>query len=198
MKKAVLLTPFALLMPAAALPALPQLALPADPVVQPVQLVPQPEAEPDPGFDMGQIAAFRTIADSFRAQAQQQVRIEQRITIRITPHPAPVQQNILSQLPSRASAPVRIAERNMGKCVPATGIAGVQISGDNRLIFYMRDQRIVRASLERACSARDYYSGFYVQRTSDGQICVNRDTLQSRSGASCKLSKIKQLVEEGN
>ena len=86
----------------------------------------------------------------------------------------------------------------MGKCVPVNGIAGVQISGDNRLIFYMRDQRVVGASLERACSARDYYSGFYVQRTGDGQICVNRDTLQSRSGASCKVSKMKQLVEVGN
>ena len=52
--------------------------------------------------------------------------------------------------------------------------------------------------LERACSARDYYSGFYVQRTSDGQICVDRDTLQSRTGASCKLSRLRELVETGN
>lgn len=195
--KAVLLTPIALLLPAAALAALPQFGSPAE-VTRPAQLTPQPEAEPEPGFDIGQISAFRTIVDSFRAQAQQQVRIEQQITIRITPHPAPVQQNILSQLPQRAPAPNRIVERNMGKCVPTSGIAGVQISGDNRLIFYLRDQRVAAVTLERACSARDYYSGFYVQRTSDGQICVNRDTLQSRTGAACKVSRLKQLVEVGN
>ncbi len=196
--RAALLFSIALLMPAAALAALPPFGLTSQPSPQPAQLTPLPEAEPEPGFDMGQISAFRVIVDSFRAQTQQQVRIEQQITIRITPHAAPVQQNVLTQLPQRAPPPNRISERNMGNCVPANGIAGVQISRDNRLIFYLRDQRVAAASLERACSARDYYSGFYVQRQSDGQICVNRDTLQSRTGASCKLSRLKQLVEAGN
>lgn len=196
--KAALLMPISLLMPAAAMAALPQFSLPADATSQPAQLTPLPEPDPEPGFDMGRITAFRTIVDSFRAQAQQQVRIEQQITIRITPRPAPVQQNVLNQLSQRATPPNRVSERHMGNCVPANGIAGVQIGRDNRLIFYLRDQRVAAASLERACSARDYYSGFYVQRTSDGQICVNRDTLQSRTGAACKLSRLRQLVEAGN
>ena len=36
---------------------------------------------------------------------------------------------------------------------------------------------MVSAALERSCSARDFYSGFYVERNADGQICVKRDTL---------------------
>lgn len=199
---AALLTPFALLLPAAGAVTpvrdAPRLSTPAASDAQPAQLTPPPEAPKPHKFGEGEVTAFSLIVENFHAQAQQQVRVEQRITIRITPQSPPVQPNMLSDLPARAPSPPRFAERNMGNCISANGISGVQISRNNRLILYMRDQRMVSASLERACNARDYYSGFYVQRTPDGQICVNRDTLQSRSGASCKLSKIKQLVEVGN
>lgn len=82
----------------------------------------------------------------------------------------------------------------MGKCVSVAGIAGVQPRRGNRLVLFMRDQRIVAADLERACSARDFYSGFYVERSEDGMLCVDRDRLQSRTGARCKLSRLRQLV----
>ena len=104
---------------------------------------------------------------------------------------------MLMDLPQRP-LPRRLTERNFGSCLPIAGIAGVEVSNDNRLILYMRDRRVLSAGLERSCSARDYYSGFYVERNSDGQICVKRDSLLSRSGANCKLSRIHQLVEAGN
>ena len=125
------------------------------------------------------------------------MRIEQRITIRITPRPSNVQPSMLMDLPAQAPPP-RLVERNMGKCLPVAGIAGVQATAGSRLILYMRDRRIISAALERACSARDFYSGFYLERNSDGQLCVNRDALHARSGANCKLSEIRQLVEPGN
>jgi hypothetical protein len=53
---------------------------------------------------------------------------------------------------------------------------------------------MVTAELERTCHARDFYSGFYLERNSDGMVCVDRDTLLSRSGTNCKLSRIRQLV----
>ena len=58
----------------------------------------------------------------------------------------------------------------------------------------MRDARIVSAGLDKGCTARDFYSGFYVARTGDGMMCTGRDKLQSRNGANCKLGKLKQLV----
>ena len=58
----------------------------------------------------------------------------------------------------------------------------------------MRDTRIVSAGLDKGCTARDFYSGFYVARTGDGMMCTGRDKLQSRNGANCKLGKLKQLV----
>lgn len=148
-----------------------------------------------PAFDA---TVFQQIAQSFQAPGQNQVRIEQRMTIRISPRaPLPPQANMMMDLPQRPLPP-RMAEREMGRCLPVAGIAGVQVGQGNRLILFMRDRRVISAALERACSARDYYSGFYVERSNDGQICVRRDSLLSRSGANCKLTRLHQLVDPDN
>ena len=123
-----------------------------------------------------------------------QVRIERRVTIRISPRSPAPRRSLMAEL-APMSVPSTMTERRMGKCVPVSGIAGVQTGQGSQLILYMRDQRVVSANLEKACSARDFYSGFYIERTSDGQICVDRDTLLSRSGANCKLTRIRQLIE---
>lgn len=136
-------------------------------------------------------AVWSDIADAFRAAPAQQVRIEQRMIIRITPFAAT--REMLAALP-QAPLATRFRERKVGKCVAIAGIAGVQIGGDDRLMLFMRDQRMIGASLEKACRARDFYSGFYLERSGDGQLCVDRDMIHSRSGASCSLSRLRQLV----
>lgn len=82
----------------------------------------------------------------------------------------------------------------MGKCIPIREIGGVQVQSGNRLMLFMRDRRIVGATLEKGCRARDFYSGFYVERGDDGLICSGRDILQSRSGTKCELRKLHRLV----
>ena len=136
-------------------------------------------------------AVWSTIADAFRPAPAEQVRIEQRMIIRITPL-GPTRE-MLAALPP-APLVTRFRERKVGKCVAIAGIAGVQIGGDDRLMLFMRDQRMIGASLEKACRARDFYSGFYLERNGDGQLCVDRDMIHSRSGASCSLSRLRQLV----
>ena len=136
-------------------------------------------------------AVWSSIADVFRAAPAQQVRIEQRMIIRITPFAAT--REMLAALP-QAPLATRFRERKVGKCVAIAGIAGVQIGGDDRLMLFMRDQRMIGASLEKACRARDFYSGFYLERSEDGRLCVDRDMIHSRSGASCSLSRLRQLV----
>jgi hypothetical protein len=124
-----------------------------------------------------------------------QVRIERRMTIRITPlSPQPRRTDMLFGVPNRAIGP-RFEERRMGKCLSVSAISGVQPNGGNRLLLFMRDERIVSAELERACRARDFYSGFYLSQNNDGKLCVGRDQLQSRSGVNCKLSSLRRLVE---
>jgi len=127
-----------------------------------------------------------------------QVRIQQRMTIRITPRAAsPRQPDMRVAMPEIDSAS-RFTERKMGRCLPVSGIAGVQPQRENRLLLYMRDRRLVSAELERACRAMDFYSGFYLSPNNDGLLCVERDNLLTRSGMNCKLTRIRQLVESGD
>lgn len=122
-----------------------------------------------------------------------QVRILERFSIRISPG-APMPPQTLFEL-EQDSANSRIAERRVGKCLAVGQIATVRATRDNRLLLFMRDQRIIAASLEKACRAQEYYSGFYMARSADGQLCVDRDVLQSRSGASCKVRRWRELVD---
>lgn len=177
-----LLAPLALLLPGTA-EAPPSVPVAESPTQYSTPVVLRADA---PEYD-----TWRALVQSFRNQSQNQVRIEQRVTIRVIPRSSP-QVNLLAAAPNGASG--GFVEKKMGKCVQISGIVGVQGSGPSNLILFMRDQRMVSAALERSCRARDFYSGFYLERNSDGKLCVDRDTLLSRSGANCKLARIRQLV----
>lgn len=140
---------------------------------------------------------FRDAARSLREQqSARQVRIEQRIIIRIAPGGGArdSRRSLFSDLPG-GGFPPRVEERRMNQCVAVAGIAGVQPDGPSRLILFLRDRRVVSAALDKSCNARDFYSGFLVERSTDGMICAGRDKLLSRSGSNCALGKLRQLVE---
>ena len=123
-----------------------------------------------------------------------QVRIEQRVVVRIAPQPPAARQNLLADLPRREVTP-RFEERGKEKCVALDGIVGVQTGSGNRLVLFLRDRRMISVNLEKACRARDFYSGFYVEKNKDGRLCVERDKLQSRTGARCEVEAMRELVE---
>jgi hypothetical protein len=202
---AILLAPLMLLLPAASAVD-PKADVAGDTILVRSETTPAEEAAPAQGYaappatpmmDFPDGSPFLAVMEYFREQDANQVRIEQRMTIRVSPRPSPVRRNMLMDLPGREVGP-RFVERKMGKCLKVSGIAGVQPDGGSRLLLFMRDRRIVSAELERACRSRDFYSGFYLSRSDDGKLCVGRDTLLSRSGANCKLTRIRQLVETGD
>ncbi len=137
-------------------------------------------------------AAAGAREDHLDAVVVEQVRIEQRVVVRIAPPGPALRQTFVAE--AAPPTPPRLAERKMGKCVAVAGIAAVQPDAAGKLLLFMRDRRLVSASLEKACSARDFYSGFYLERSADGMLCVDRDKLHSRAGANCAISRIRQLV----
>jgi hypothetical protein len=152
---------------------------------------PAPEcaaAEPPEGAPVNPLTALR------QSSTARQVRIEQRVVVRITPQSPSTRRDLMADLPQREIAP-RFEERGKEKCVALDGIAGVQTGSGNRLVLFMRDQRMISVNLEKTCHARDFYSGFYVERHKDGRLCVGRDKLQSRTGARCEVEVMRQLVE---
>lgn len=138
-------------------------------------------------------------SDPLQPASANQVTIQQRVTIRINPRPAPMPMDAM-MFDSRVeeSRGPRWIERKMGKCLPIGAIAGVQPVDNSRLLLILNDRRVVTARLEKGCEGRDFYSGFIVQRSSDGQICTGRDSLLSRSGTSCQVTGFRQMVQVGS
>ncbi len=132
------------------------------------------------------------------APMARQVSIEQRVTIRINPRAAPMP-NVATLVAEGTdiSGEPRLIERKAGKCLNVATIAGVQPLSDNRLLLIMRDNRMFTAKLAKGCQAREFYSGFIVKRSTDGQVCTSRDELLSRTGMSCQVSGFRQVVSAG-
>lgn len=147
-----------------------------------------PVAADAPAWSMGVIR-------SFAPRSAEQVHIEQRMTIRVSPRaprtPAPRE---MFSAPQQKQREPRFSERKVGKCIPIAGIAGVEPNGQNSLILFMRDRRMINVELDRSCPSQAFYSGFYLSRSTDGMVCLDRDTLHSRSGSACKLKRMRQLV----
>lgn len=141
---------------------------------------------------------WTTMATVYRPLDADQVRIEQTVTIRIGPRPAPVTLAPAFFESEMDSSGLRLVERKFGNCVPVAGIMGVQPAPGNRLLLIMRDQRLLTASLKKGCNSRDYYSGFLIARNQDGLICTGRDKLLARSGANCQVDGFRQLIQVGS
>ena len=117
-----------------------------------------------------------------------QVMIREQILIRV---PTNLRQ------PQRAAEPqIEWKEKKGPKCVPMRLIAGATLLNENSVDLIFRDNSRVRAKLERSCPALDYYYGFYVRPTKDGQICADRDAIRSRMGGECEIDKFKLLTAE--
>ncbi|CAH0497388.1 hypothetical protein [Novosphingobium sp. CECT 9465] len=144
-------------------------------------------AEP---VEVGAFSAF--LADGLADDTWNQVRIEQRMIIRIAPR-MPGQ---MFTLPSRPPQQPRFFERKTAKCLPITSIAGVQPESSDRLMLITRNRKLIGASLDKSCRARDFYSGFYVEQNADGQLCAGRDIIHSRAGANCAVTKLRELVPD--
>jgi len=111
------------------------------------------------------------------------VTIEQTTIWRIPVRPHPI------------SPLVEWQEKKGPKCIPAADIAGAMLSGQSSVDFVFRDRSRVRALIDDDCSALDFYEGFYVQ-PEDDRLCVKRDEIRSRMGASCKIEKFRTLVPQ--
>lgn len=138
-------------------------------------------------------STFGAIEDGLRDWGQNQVRIEQRVIIRISPSTRATREEMLARLPKRAMT-TEYREVPLDSCVPISAIAGVEPVESNRLLLFMRDRRVLSAALDRACDAQAFYSGFYVERSEDGMLCKSRDTLHSRTGTTCEVARFNRLI----
>lgn len=145
------------------------------------------------GFDQSQASPLDLLNDARRPQVLNQVRIEGRVIVRVSPATPRARSQMLADLPRRPMAR-RYAEVDHSDCIEVSDIVGIQPTNDNRLLIFTGNEQILAAALGPNCMAQAFYSGFYVERSEDGRLCVNRDQLQSRAGASCQVAQFTRLV----
>ena len=107
-----------------------------------------------------------------------------------------IRQQLIIRVPSRVrrpADPVQYKEKDGPKCIPASELAGAQVSNYGVDLLLNGGKR-VRAKLARDCPPLDYYSGFYIRPGLDGRVCEDRDTIRVRSGGSCEIENFRRLV----
>ena len=115
-----------------------------------------------------------------------QVMVREQILIRV---PARIRTAPAGLLPK----PIEWRETRGPKCVSTKSIAGATLLSQSSFDLVLRDRSRIRAKLEKSCPALDYYYGFYIRPTGDGQICADRDSVHSRMGGQCEIDRFRTL-----
>ena len=133
---------------------------------------------------------------AWRHPVWRQFHVEQHFQIRITPGNAAMPPSVIEELEEEERVE-RTETRKPGKCLAISSIAQVHPGDGEELLLFLHDDRIVSATLQKRCNARDFYSGFLIEPNADGAICTGRDILHSRSGDNCKVTRLHELVPTG-
>lgn len=91
---------------------------------------------------------------------------------------------------------LRWRESRGPRCVAARRLVGATSLRADSVDLILRDNSRIRARLQRRCPALDYYRGFYINATEDGQICADRDSIRSRAGGECQIEDFLALSPE--
>lgn len=107
-----------------------------------------------------------------------------------------VHQRIIVRVPATTRVPpiVRWKQKRGPRCIAADGFAGAAVMAPDSIDLLARGGQRVRAELEDACPALDFYSGFYLTPSPDRQLCAGRDAIHARSGGECQIKRFRRLV----
>jgi len=130
------------------------------------------------------MGAARADAEEDRMQFAQ-VIIRERVIIRVPARPAPV-----------APPRIKLKEKKGPHCLPMSGVAGAAVIEQDSVDLILKGGQRIRARFESSCPALDYYSGFYILPTEDGQICADRDSIHTRAGGECEITRFRALVPD--
>lgn len=121
-----------------------------------------------------------------------QMLFHQHIVIRIPRMPAP--RTMAMPEPPLPSADFH--EKDGPQCVASEDLIAATIPTDDRVDVMMRGGERLRIRLDKKCRTLDYYTGFYVTAGHDGQVCAKRDSIRTRSGDECGITKFRRLVPD--
>ncbi len=119
-----------------------------------------------------------------------QLTIHERLIIRVPRvSPAPMRGRSAPAQPL-----VRWDEKKGPECVAMSALTGAAVEREGEVDLVVGGARRIRAKLDDDCPTLDFYRGFYLKPTADGQLCARRDGIRSRSGAYCAVTRFRALV----
>ncbi len=121
-----------------------------------------------------------------------QARVEQRVMIRLPQSSSAPRGIPTGKVPKR----IKMKEKKIGKCLWMKQLVVARPGADKpqHLEFVTKNGQIIRGYLGDGCLAREFYAGTYMERTSDGKLCAERDILYARTGAKCEVDKFRVMV----
>jgi len=109
-----------------------------------------------------------------------------------------IRERVIVRVPVRPSAPapqIVWQEKKGPRCIAMKDLAAAAITQSASVDLVLRGGGgRVRAQLESACPALEYYSGFYIAPTEDGMVCADRDAIHTRAGGECQIERFRKLV----
>ncbi|WP_174273528.1 hypothetical protein [Sphingomonas bacterium] len=127
------------------------------------------------------VAAEREETESFEI-AQLTIR-SSHVVVRIKTEPA-----------AMPPAFMTLREKKGPKCIARVNIIGAAVLAGNSVDFIMRGNGRLRARFASSCPALDFYGGFYLTPSADGQICAGRDVIHSRAGGECEIDRFRTMI----
>ena len=121
-----------------------------------------------------------------------QMMFHQHIVIRIPRMPAPRPMT----MPDPMLPPEAFHEKDGPQCVDSADLVAATIPNDDRVDIMLRGGERLRIRLDKRCRTLDYYTGFYVTAGHDGKVCAKRDSVRTRSGDDCGITKFRRLVPD--
>ncbi|MFK3891171.1 hypothetical protein [Sphingomonas sp. NPDC079357] len=119
-----------------------------------------------------------------------QLTIHERLIIRVPRvSPAPMRGRGVPPPPQ-----VRWDEKKGPACVAMNTLTGAAVEREGEVDLVVGGARRIRAKLDDDCPTLDFYRGFYLKPTADGQLCARRDGIRSRSGAYCAVTRFRALT----
>ncbi|MEH3122978.1 MAG: hypothetical protein PGN16_13545 [Sphingomonas phyllosphaerae] len=119
-----------------------------------------------------------------------QLTIHERLIIRVPRvSPAPMRARGAPPVPQ-----VRWDEKKGPECVAMNTLTGAAVEREGEVDLVVGGARRIRAKLDDDCPTLDFYRGFYLKPTADGQLCARRDGIRSRSGAYCAVTRFRALT----
>lgn len=111
-----------------------------------------------------------------------------------------IRERVVIRVPAQAAkstpAKMKWKEKKAPRCLPMSGVGGAAVIEEDSVDLILKGGQRIRARFESSCEALDYYSGFYILPTKDGRICADRDSIHTRAGGECQITRFRLLVPD--